>query len=149
MNQHITAEQAGRWVSGLLEGEEALQLEAHAVECPPCTVVLQGEAQAEHVLRDAVAANRGRGQVVPLRSRRTQVTPVLLALAALAATALFLVKPLFSDRPPRAQSEPAMSFTLVESSGSTEPLLEMEVPRYEDGHAVPEIGERARGPFPL
>jgi anti-sigma factor RsiW len=76
---HLTLEDAGRWVSGLLEGAEAAGLEAHVVGCESCTSLLQREARAELLLRDASRPEKVRG--APRRWRRA--LPLAAAAAAL------------------------------------------------------------------
>lgn len=79
---HLTTDDAARWVAGLLEPAQAEALEAHARTCPPCEARLQAEARAELKLEQAV---RGAGPGNVVRLRRPIRWALLAAPLALAA----------------------------------------------------------------
>jgi hypothetical protein len=50
MTTHLTRDDAARWVAGVLDEPQALELEAHARQCQACEEVLRAEARAEALL---------------------------------------------------------------------------------------------------
>ena len=144
MSEHITSEQAGQWVSGVMEPEAAAQFEQHVAQCPPCEVIVQREAVAEQLLVQAVSTMPV-ATVTSLSSRRLRtVSVVAVAVGALAAmlVALIGVGETKVSKPVQAQ------FTVVRASLDDDDGF-MAVPRYEEGHALPSIALTAKEPFPL
>jgi len=140
MNEHITPEQAARWVAGLCEDDESAGLERHIAGCAPCTTLVQREAVAEQVMAQAVATLPVQ-HVVALRPRGRRVVLGLVVAAALAASLIALFRPA-----PAPVVEP-MSFVVIDAGDELE--LVMGVPRYEDAVAQPMLAATAYEPFPL
>lgn len=142
MNEHITSEQAARWVAGLCDDEASTALERHIAACAPCTKLVEREAVAEQVLAQAVATLPE--NVVALRPRRRVAFALVVAAVAMAAALVVLLRP--APLPPPVVVEP-MTFVVIEAADEPPPV--MGVPRYEDGVALPMIAATAYEPFPL
>ncbi len=145
MNEHITSEQAARWVCGLSDEPESAALERHVAACSACTKVLQQEAVAEQVLVRAVATMPARDNVVSLEQRfRTRA--VVAVAVAIAATVVLLVR----APEPKPDSRPAepMTFIVIDAGDEAGELV-LGVPRYEEGHQLPVASLTANEPFPL
>ena len=141
--RHITREEAAQWVSGLMEGAEATELERHVATCQLCEGLVQTEARVELALGRVVASAPAVSNVVPLR--RTQVVIAVVAVVALAASLALVMRP---KPQPKADPEPA-AFTVIELEAGDEVEGIMHVPRYEDGHELPALALTANEPFPL
>ena len=77
---HLTPEEAARWVAGLLDSAQVESMEAHARACTRCEALLQAEARAEMKLARAV---EGLAPTTVLRPRfRWALLAAPLALAA-------------------------------------------------------------------
>ena len=144
MSQHLTQDDAAKWVSGLMEPEEALALEQHVSLCPPCETVLRREAVANEAFAKAMSTMPA-ATVVSLPSRRAR-TVSLVAVAALAlAASLLLVTRVESPR--QTPVDDGLAFTVIDAGDDNDGF--MRVPRYEEGHALPAIALTAVEPFPL
>jgi hypothetical protein len=91
---HVTPDEAGKWVSGLLDVAEAARIEHHVQTCPRCERRLQAEARIEMALAEATDS-------APLRkptSRPVRWGLKLLAPVALAAgLTLHTIHPLYPE----------------------------------------------------
>lgn len=130
-SNHFTAEAAARWVSGVMEEDEAGAVEAHAGACRACEALLQAEARAESQL---VAAVSVRPLTPALRRRRA--LPVAGALLALAASLVLVLR------------SPAETSSLVAPVDAGEAVPVADIPIYE-GVDVPAEAVTAFAPFGL
>jgi hypothetical protein len=120
---HLTRDDAGRWVAGLLEAGEAAAFERHAQGCGPCEALLAVEARAEVRLAAALEALPAPG---PRRARSARLAVLLVPLALAASLAVFLV-----------------------SRAAEEDHSVVSAPRYEHDHQVPLTSLAALGPSAL
>lgn len=145
MNDHITSEQAARWVSGLCEQTESAAVESHVAACGACAKVLQQEAMAEQVLVRAVSTMPARDNVVSLKPRLRNRAVAVVAVLALAASLVLVLR---AEPKPEAIGPEPMAFTVIDAGGEAEELV-LGVPRYEEGHQLPIASLTANEPFPL
>ncbi|MDP1824134.1 MAG: hypothetical protein Q8L48_12855 [Archangium sp.] len=141
-SNHFTAVAAARWVSGLMEEDEARAVEAHAGACRACEALLQAEARAESQLAAAVGVPGQPGaasaSVRPLTpTLRRRALPVAGALLALAASVLLVLL-----------RSPAETSSLGAPMDAGEAVSVSDIPIYE-GVDVPAEAVTAFAPFGL
>ncbi len=145
MSQHLTQDDAAKWVTGLMEPDEALALERHVSGCPPCERIVQREAVANEALAQAMTT-MPLATVTSLSSRRAR-TVSLVTVAALALAASLLLLTRVESPPQQRLVEDGLAFTVIDAGDDNDGF--MRVPRYEEGHALPAIALTAVEPFPL
>jgi anti-sigma factor RsiW len=95
LEAHLTRADTEQYLLGALPPEAAAKLEAHTLACDPCALLLQEEALLEEQLREVAASAPPVALPVPrpARWRRVAAAAVGPALAAAAAVAFLVLRP--------------------------------------------------------